>query len=79
MATEKTTTSLPTPKSRRGLKGFISEVGRELGRVNWPTKQETNRLTGVVLGVCLIIALLISGMSWISGILVSLITKGKVN
>lgn len=80
MATEKQSApTTPMPKSRRGLKGFISEVSRELSRVNWPTKPETNRLTGVVLSVCLLIATVITGMSWISSIVVSLVTKGKVN
>jgi preprotein translocase SecE subunit len=80
MATDKQSAPAapPLPRSRRGFKGFFSEVGRELKRVNWPTRAETNRLTGVVLGVCLFAAVIISGMSWISSILISLITKGKV-
>ncbi len=79
MATEKQSASAaPLPRSRRGIKGFFSEVGRELKRVNWPTRTETNRLTGVVLGVCLFAAVIISGLSWVSSIVVSLLTKGKV-
>lgn len=47
------TPSVPLPSSKRGLRGFITEVGRELKKVSWPSRAETNRLTGVVLAVCL--------------------------
>lgn len=47
--------SVPTPNiKRRGLKGFYRDVVRELKHVSWPSRQETNRLTGVVLAVCAI-------------------------
>lgn len=51
-ATKPPTGSLPLPGSKRGVRGFIAEVGRELKKVSWPKRQETNRLTGVVLAVC---------------------------
>ena len=35
---------------------FLRESKQELQRVNWPTTQETVRLTGVVIGVSLAIA-----------------------
>jgi preprotein translocase subunit SecE len=35
---------------------FLRESKQELQRVNWPTTQETVRLTGVVVGVSLVIA-----------------------
>jgi preprotein translocase SecE subunit len=68
----------PVPKSRRGFKGFFAEVGREMKKVNWPTRPETNRLTGVVLAVCLLIGIIISTLSWLSSIIVAIITKGTV-
>ena len=40
------------PGSKRGLKGYFAEVRREVKKVHWPTPQETNRLTGIVLVVC---------------------------
>lgn len=43
---------VPLPKSRRGLKGFFRETLRELKHVHWPSRHETNRLTGVVLTIC---------------------------
>jgi preprotein translocase SecE subunit len=40
------------PSMKRGLKGFIQDLQREMKNVTWPTPQEATRLTGVVLGVC---------------------------
>lgn len=45
---------MPTPTSRRGPKAFLKDVQREGRQVNWPTPQETTRLTGTVLGVCVL-------------------------
>lgn len=70
--------NLPIPKSRRGLKGFFNEVVREMKKVNWPTKKETNRLTGVVMAVTLMFVVVLTAMSFIFDILVKLITKGSV-
>lgn len=70
--------SLPIPKSRRGLKGFFNEVIREMKKVNWPTKKETNRLTGVVMGVTLLSVAILTAMGIVFGTLVNLITKGTV-
>lgn len=53
--------SIPLPKSKRGMRGFFTEVARELKKVTWPTNKETTRLTGVVMVVCtfLILALMV--------------------
>lgn len=67
---------LPIPKSRRGIKGFYSEVIREMKKVNWPTKKETNRLTGVVMAVTIICVLILLGFGIVFGTLVDLITRG---
>ncbi|MCW5936110.1 MAG: preprotein translocase subunit SecE [Fimbriimonadaceae bacterium] len=50
---------------RRGLTGFFRDVQREMRQVNWPTRQETTRLTGVVLGVCGLIALMLTVLSFL--------------
>ena len=73
----KTSGSLPIPRSKRGLKGFLSEVRRELDKVSWPTKPETNRLTGVVLALCVLIVALLTSMSTVADTLVRLITTGR--
>jgi preprotein translocase SecE subunit len=70
--------SIPIPKSRRGLKGFVAEVQREMKKVTWPTRQETNRLTSVVLTVCLAIVTIIYTMSFVFEKAIDFITKGKV-
>jgi preprotein translocase subunit SecE len=69
--------SVPIPKSKRGLKGFFAEVGREMKKVSWPTKAETNRLTGVVLAVCVMIVIILSAMSTVFDTLVKLLTQGS--
>jgi preprotein translocase SecE subunit len=69
--------SVPIPRSRRGLKGFLNEVGREMKKVSWPTRAETNRLTGVVLTVCLLIGTVMITMSTFFDFLVKMITTGK--
>jgi len=45
--------ALPSIK-KRGLKGYFRDVIREMKHVHWPSRRETNRLTGVVLAVCVI-------------------------
>lgn len=70
--------NLPLPKSRRGIKSFFNEVIRELRKVSWPTKAETNRLTGVVLAVTLISVIILTGLGMLFGTLINLITKGTV-
>lgn len=70
--------SLPIPKSKRGIKGFYHEVVREMKKVSWPTKSETNRLTGVVMAVTIMSVLILTAMSIVFNTLVSLLTKGGV-
>ena len=71
--------SIPIPKSKRGMKGFFTDVNRELKKVNWPSRPETNRLTGVVLAVCVMMAVLLLAMGEVAQTFVSLITKGTVS
>jgi len=39
------------------IKNFFAESRQELQHVNWPTRQEAIRLTGIVIGISLGIAL----------------------
>ena len=73
------TGSVPLPRSKRGFKGFMTEVGREMKKVSWPTKAETNRLTGVVFAVCALIALILMAMSVTFDGVISLITRRGVS
>jgi preprotein translocase SecE subunit len=71
--------SLPVPKSRRGgAKGFLLDVSREMKKVSWPTRTETNRLTGVVLAVCLMGIIILTVMSMSFEAMVSIITRGGI-
>jgi len=47
-------------------------------KVSWPTRTETNRLTGVVLAVTILSVLILTGLGVVFGTLVDLITKGSV-
>jgi len=47
------------------IKDYIVESYREFLRVNWPTKQETTRLTLVVIGFCVAIALFLGALDLI--------------
>ncbi|MBI3638135.1 preprotein translocase subunit SecE [Candidatus Wolfebacteria bacterium] len=38
------------------FKSYIQESRQEFGRVNWPTKQETIRLTLIVIGISIGVA-----------------------
>ena len=41
---------------------FMKEVGTELKKVNWPTRQETIKLTAVVIAVSVIVGAFIGGL-----------------
>lgn len=62
-STPKPSGSLPVPKMRRGVKSYFKDVQREMKHVTWPTKQETTRLTGVVLGICFLVTILLTLLS----------------
>ena len=67
--------SVPVPKSKRGVKGFFNEVSREMKKVSWPTRAETNRLTAVVLVVCAGLVALFTALSVVFDTLVTMLTK----
>jgi preprotein translocase SecE subunit len=59
-------TQIPLPrmhKYRGGRAGYFKEVVREMRHVTWPTPSEATRLTGTVLGVCVMVTLLLFGLS----------------
>ena len=65
---------LPMPKSNRGLKGYFQEVRREIKKVNWPTVPETHRLTGVVLGVCALLVVILTSLGTFFDFVVTFLT-----
>ena len=71
--------NLPVPKMRRGVKGFYRDVIREMKHVTWPKPQETTRLTGVVLAVCVMIVAMLYFATFIFGqVLTAIITVGAL-
>jgi len=58
----KSTPPIPDIKGK-GVTGFFRDVRREMKHVNWPTRQESTRLTGVVLGVCGLLAVVLTALS----------------
>lgn len=66
---------LPDIKSR-GLGGFFRDVMREMKHVSWPTRGEAFRLTGVVLGVCVMLALALLALSYIIELLLGALGIG---
>lgn len=55
--------------------GFSSAIIEELRKVTWPTKKETIRLTGVVIGISLIIGLYIGIIDVLLTKVLEIITK----
>jgi preprotein translocase SecE subunit len=68
--------SIPAPRMKRGLRGFLIEVQREMKKVSWPTRPETNRLTVVVLSVCLLLVAFLLALGFVFGFVIDIITKG---
>ena len=66
---------IAVPRSKRGLKGYFSEVKREIKKVSWPTVPETHRLTGVVLGVCFLLVAILTGLGTVFGFVVDFLTN----
>jgi len=66
---------IPLPKSKRGMRGFLTEVVRELKKVTWPTHKETTRLTGVVMAVCTFLILALMLMNYTADVLFKLLSN----
>ncbi len=67
--------SLPLPNVKRGPKAFFAGVKRELKKVSWPTTQETNRLFGVVVAVCILLIVVMGVLGFAFQTIIDLITK----
>ena len=70
--------ALPLPKIKRGAKSYLREVKAEMRNISWPTRTETIRLTGVVLGVCAIVVVILTVLSTFFETVVNLVTKGSL-
>jgi preprotein translocase SecE subunit len=59
------TPGAPTKRERTKPRQFIKEVGGELGKVAWPTRQEVVAYSTVVLIAVIIITAIIFGMDYV--------------
>lgn len=75
-AQPKLASSIPLPKSKRGIKGFYKDVVREMKHVTWPTRHEATRLTGVVLAVCALIAVMLLVLSLVFDVAFRILFRG---
>ncbi len=74
MAVEQTRGTLstePAPAPRSGNK-YLQETITELKKTTWPTKQEATRLTGIVVGVIVVLG---TYMAILDGVLSTLVNK----
>ena len=55
------------------LISFFQEARQELARVNWPTRQETIRLTATVVGISLLFAVFLGALDFAFADLLKLI------
>lgn len=44
---------------------FLREVRSELAKVNWPSRSEVVKLTGVVLGVSILVGIYLGGLDYV--------------
>lgn len=54
---------------------FLKEVKIELKKVKWPDKQEVIKMTGIVVGVSLVVGLFIASLDFIFTKLMEIIIK----
>ena len=54
------------PKNSIGMKlvRYVSGVIAELKKVNWPTRQETLRLAGIVFAICAVMGAIMGGFDY---------------
>ena len=54
---------------------FLKEVQTELKKVVWPTRQQTIRLTGIVVGVSLVVGMYVGALDFALTKIVGLIVR----
>jgi preprotein translocase subunit SecE len=47
------------------IKKFFLEARQELRHVNWPTRREATRLTAIVIGIALVLALFLGAFDYL--------------
>lgn len=72
-----TRTNLKEPGDKWSFGRFLKGVWSELKKVNWPTRQETMSYVGVVLTMCLLLAVLLGVFDGIFHMMISNLIKVK--
>jgi preprotein translocase subunit SecE len=49
----------------QSIKNFFKESQQELRHVNWPTREEAMRLTGIVIGISVVIAVFLGAFDYL--------------
>lgn len=57
------------------IEQFLREVHLELNKVKWPTRQETVKLTLVVIGISVILGIYIGGLDFILTKMIELLIR----
>jgi preprotein translocase subunit SecE len=73
---KKPQTAVAQPKKRRFT--FFSVIVGELKKVVWPTRQETTRLTLIVIGLCVVMGLILGAVDYgFSTLIAKVLLGGK--
>ncbi len=57
------------------IKSFIEDLKREFKRINWPSREEALRLSGVVIVISLIVAAFLGALDYIFSTILKHIIK----
>lgn len=60
----------PAAPSEPRFRRFIREIRSELKKVTWPTREQTIRLTGIVIAFSVVVGLLMGGIDFIFSALI---------
>ncbi|TET40500.1 MAG: preprotein translocase subunit SecE [Dehalococcoidia bacterium] len=63
-------------QAKKSRFSFVPDVIGELKKVTWPTRQETIRLSAMVLVVCVILGLILGGVDYVFTQLVAKVFLG---
>lgn len=60
-------------KRGHALSGFLGEVRGEIKKITWPNRQETMRMTAIVVAITLAVSIYLGGLDYLYTYLMGLI------
>ena len=57
------------------IKLFLQESRQEFDRVNWPSRAETTRLTGLVIGMSIVVAVFLGAFDFLFSYLLQILVS----